>query len=293
MKRYHLLTLLIGFLVLGSIWSKTLIKTSAQNSSNSNTTANRYYSNSSSNSSNAAFNTLPVRKPTPQVRNNDEDEGYPKVLKQISMSKKVIFPKNGILSVQTVQEVGQPFTVRFTDSNEKSMANFVMRSPGSGYISEYLDSAVDPKISVKVIKVEGFSSPLVHVVIVQPGGTDYGFWSALFGEVSGKIKLLTPPTTQFSWEGGVQIGNLGKGNGVGVAVWNSIWGDGESHYGDHIYQVEIYNFNQKLGKFVKTKELKTKQKYETPAKAMESLGLSFYKDAVRDFPEFLQYRENF
>lgn len=292
MRVLQILLLTVGLIVCGNF----LNRVSAQNTSNSNT----YAANAVSNrySANTAQNANVAVKQSP--KNDEESEDVPTILKLISMERKVKFPKNGDLQVQIIEEVNKPFTIRFVRDEQSGFvqddeiaAQFVMRPRYGGYIREYWNSAIDPRARFQVIKMEGISSPVIHLMMMQPGGSDYGFWSVLFGEVNGKIKLLTPNTTQFSWEGGVQIGNLGKGNGVGVAVWNSIWGDNESHYGDHIYEVEFYNFNKKLGKFVKTKKIKTKQKHESPAKALESLGLGFYKDATRDFPEFLEYRENF
>lgn len=297
MKVLQILLLTIG-LIFGGI---LLNRVSAQNISNGNTASNRY--------SNTSTNSYPMNaaniQPMSNISNSNaassdtDNEEYefnfgerPRFLKIISTERKITFPKNGEVTAQVIEEVGKPFIIRFVKGyDEDLLAQFVMNQ--KAIRREYFYSAVDPKIRLKVINIEGVPSPLIHMVIVKPGGSDYFFWSALFGEVNGKIKLLTPATTTFTWEGGVQIGDLGKGNGTGVAVWNSIWDDGEGHYGEHIYEVDFYNFNKKLGKFIKSKQVKTKQKHETPAKALESLGLSFYKDAVRDFPEFLEYRENF
>ncbi len=298
MKVLQILVLTVGLILLANI----LGKVSAQNS-NANTASNRYSNNTTNRhsgnySGNYIGNLPPVTGVFPLANTNpsshSEEEDTPIILKQITQVKMVDFPHNGEVKVEIIQEVNRPFTIRFTDSGtEKTIGNFLMQNPNGGYVSEYFDSPIDPLARFKVIEIEGVPSPVIHLAMVQPGGSDHGFWSALFGEVNGKIKLLTPITTRFSWEGGVQIGNLGKGNGTGIAVWNSIWDDGESHYGAHIYQVDFYNFNKKLGKFVKTKQIKTKQKQEGPAKALESLGLGFYKDAFRDFLGFLEYRENF
>jgi hypothetical protein len=310
MKVLQILLLTIGLIISANILSRVSAQNSNANTASnrySNNTANRYsgnYAGNISNTNNYIGNLSPTNQVLPLANTNSssisEEEETPKILKLISQEQTVKFPKSGELQVQVIEEVGKPFTVRFVRDeqpgfvqDDEIIAQFVMRNPYGGYVREYWYSAVDPKVRFQIIKMEGIASPVIHLMMVQPGGSDYGFWSALFGEVNGKIKLLTPNTTQFSWEGGVQIGNLGNGNGTGVAVWNSIWDDGESHYGDHIYQVDFYNFNKKLGKFVKTKTVKTKQKHETPAKALESLGLGFYRDAVRDFPEFLEYRENF
>ena len=301
MKGFQILLLTSGLIFGGILLSRVSVRISAQNS-NSNTNAANRYSNTASNRYSAnAVNSLPMSESSNSnaVSANTYNEEYdfnfgevPKFLKIISTERKIVFPKNGEVTAQVIEEVGKPFIIRFVKGDDEDLlAQFVMNQ--NAIRREYFHSLVDPKIRLKVINIEGVSSPLIHMVIAKPGGSDYFFWSALFGEVNGKIKLLTPPTTTFSWEGGVKIGDLGKGNGVGVAVWNSIWGDGESHYGEHIYQVDFYNFNKKLGKFVKTKTVKTKQKEESPAKALDSLGLGFYKDAVRDFPEFLEYRENF
>jgi hypothetical protein len=290
MKVFQILLLTAGLVMSGII----LVGVSAQYGTNSNLASNTnrgnagFASSANANAGNVSRTTANPINDYPELNYGDE----PKLLKVVSMQKNVTFKKSGRVQVQIIEEVGRPFTIRFIRDDEQ-IAQFVMKRQYGGYIREYFESAVDPKASLRLIEIEGLPGPLVHLVIVQPGGSDYGFWSALFGEINGKISLLTPQATSFSWEGGIQIGNLGPGNGVGLAVWNSIWGDGESHYGDHIYVVDIYNFNKKLGRFVKMKQLRTKKKHETPAMALESLGLSSYRDAVRDFPEFLEYRENF
>jgi hypothetical protein len=300
MKVLHILLLTAGLIASGIMLSGVSAQNSAQAnvSTNSNLSKNSNCAQSAGNSRVAPVmntNTGIMECPKPRVVSDYPEINYgdePKMLKVISIEKNVTFKQNGRVQAQIIEEVGRPFTIRFIRDDE-TIAQFVMRHSGSGYIREYFHSPIDPKASLRLIEIEGAPSPLVHLVMVQPGGSDYGFWSALFGEINGKIQLLTPQTTSFSWEGGIQIGNLGPGNGAGLAVWNSIWDDGESHYGEHVYVVDIYNFNKKLGRFVKTKQLRTKMKHETPTKALESLGLSFYRDAVRDFPEFLEYRENF
>ncbi|MBX7172459.1 MAG: hypothetical protein K1X72_15940 [Pyrinomonadaceae bacterium] len=303
MKVLQILLLTVGLVLFATIFGKV----SAQNTTkgNSNLAVNRYSANSATNveinkcgnqNTNRAANETPISNEKPQINPEGEYDfnfgEVPQFLKIISTEKTVTFPKHGKVKAQVIEEVGKPFVIRFVHGYEdKLISQFVMNQ--NSFIREYFYSAVDPKIRLKVIQIEGLPSPLVHMVIAQPGGSDYSFWSALFGEVNGKIKLLTPPTTTFSWEGGVQLGDLGKGNGVGVAIWNAIWDDNESHHGEHRYQVEFYHFNKKLEKFIKAKQIKTKEKYETPNQALESLGLGFYHDAVRDFPEFLEYRENY
>lgn len=304
MRVLQILLLTVGLIVFGNALSKV----SAQNKSNkttnrnSNGVLNRNANSRWNSNSNAVLNNYSANAPSgntnisAETSNDDEYEfnfgEKPRLLKIISTERKITFPKSGELKAQVIEEVGKPFIVRFVAGDDEDLiAQFVMSH--HGHLREYFNSAIDPKIRLREVRIEGLPSPLIHMVIVQPGGTDYGFWSTLFGEVNGKIRLLTPPGTVFSWEGGVQIGDLGKGNGVGIAVWNSVWGDNEAHYGAHIYQVDFYHYNKKLNKFTKTKQIKTKQKQESPMKALESLGLGFYKDAVRDFLEFLKYREEF
>lgn len=298
MKVLQILFLTTGLIVGGFFLSRiSSVRVSAQSNSNTNSgnrqVSNAYFGNQNAN---IPVNQTPITNDYSKVKaEGDFDFNFgevPQFLKIISTEKTVKFPHNGEVKAQVIEEVKKPFAIRFVKGYDEDLhARFVMNQ--HAIRREYFHSAVDPKIRLKVINIAGISSPLIHLVIVQPGGSDYFFWSALFGEVNGKIKLLTPSTTTFSWEGGVQIGDLGKGNGTGVAVWNPIWGDGEAHHGEHIYEVEFYNFNKKLGKFTKTKKVKTQKKYDNPTEALESLQLGFYKDAVRDFPEFLEYRENY
>ena len=140
-------------------------------------------------------------------------------------------------------------------------------------------------------KIEGLPVPLIQILSINPGGSDHGFWTNLIGEVNGKIKLLTPQIIENAIQGGVYFGDLGKRNGIGLALFNFVWDAQEAHYQEHHYQVELYKFNQKTGTFVKVKKLVSKNKYNDEFGALKELGFGHFKNRLNDFPGIGKYRE--
>lgn len=291
MRVLQILLLTIGLVLGGTI----LTRVSAQNSSNTNTAANRYSNSAVNNySANWAANDYPKPKTGRVVRDEDYEVNTdePTTLKQIAKVRTYKFPVNGLVRVEIIEEIDQPIIARFVQAKtDKLLGNFVLDNKQGDYRKVYFNSPVEPFASLNFINVEGLPSPLIHLVMTRPGGSDHAFWSLLFGEIGGKIQLLTPPTTTNNIQGGIHIGQLGNGNGIGLAVWNFVWDDKEAHYDSHKYLVEFFTFNKKLGKFIKSKEVFSKRKYDHYSKALEELGLSSFQDALKKFPELKEYRE--
>lgn len=295
MRVFQILLLTVGLIFGGILLSRVSVRVSAQNNSNVNVSANRY-SNTAGNSysGNWATNNYPKNN----VKRISKDEDYdlntdePTVLKRIAKVRTYKFPINGQVRVQVIEEIDQPIMLKFIQARtEKSLGNFVLQNKGGDYRKTDFNSLIEPFVTLRLINIEGIPSPLIHLVLTRPGGSDHSFWSMLFGEINGKIRLLTPPTTSNAIQGGIHIGQLGKGNGVGLAVWNFVWDNNEAHYDSHRYWVEFFPYNKKLGKFVKSKEVFSKKKYDHYSKALEELGLSSFENALKSFPELKDYRE--
>jgi len=99
------------------------------------------------------------------------------------------------------------------------------------------------------------------------GGSGDGFAHEIFGLIDGKLIDVTPTGgLNHTNMGGFYIGPLGKGLGVGIAVWDADWTDG-AHYDPHPYVVQYYTWNGT--KFVPTRKIASKESYDpsgsTPA----------------------------
>jgi len=101
-----------------------------------------------------------------------------------------------------------------------------------------------PSLRFRLVRSSGFSSPMIMSVGLYRGGSDNAFFLTVFGEVGGKILRLNDKPLFANIQGGYYLGYLNKKFGYGLAVWNFIWGGGinESHYSEHKYEIEIYQW---------------------------------------------------
>jgi tetratricopeptide (TPR) repeat protein len=211
---------------------------------------------------------------------------------RVKQSETVVFPENGEVGIAVVETLRKPTKIVFTSlETKKKIAEFTLQN-GDRYVPFQFESAVNPVTYLRPLEpIEGLPAPLIQAVAVHPGGSDHSFWTILFGEINGRIKMLTPDGTENSIQGGVHIGPLGAGNGSGLAVYNYIWNDdGEAHYDAHRYRVELYKFDASKGTLVKTKSLTTKEKYETKSAALAELGFGFFGNRLNDFPALEDFR---
>ena len=204
----------------------------------------------------------------------------------------VKFPKNGNVKIEIIEKIDQPTVINVWKAKRKvKLASFTLKNKDR-YIPFQFASAVNPVTKIRVLeKIEGLPVPLVQVLSIHPGGSDHSFWTNLIGEVNGRIKLLTPHKIENSIQGGVHIGDLGKGNGIGLALFNYIWDDNEAHYQEHRYRVDLYKYNKISGTFVKAKSFVSKNKYENEFGALKELGFAGFQNRLNDFPDISDFRE--
>jgi len=111
-----------------------------------------------------------------------------------------------------------------------------------------------------------------------PGGSGCGYRHLIlkYGDdyPGGSVLPLAPMDLGHSNMGGFFAGDLGGGQGSGVAVWTPIWDDGESHYAAHRYQVITYRWtdDRLTGPTVTTSDAKVEAAPDAAAKA---LGLPY------------------
>lgn len=144
------------------------------------------------------------------------------------------------------------------------------------YKPEDFNSLINAFLRFRTVSVEDLPSPLVLGVAVNPGGSDHGFMTHVFGEDGGVFKRLTPESLHTAIAGGVHLGDLGAERGKGVALWNSVWADDEAHTAPHRYEVRLYPYDAASRTFVKGETLVTKNKHAGDRAALDELKLSFF-----------------
>jgi hypothetical protein len=145
--------------------------------------------------------------------------------------------------------------------------------------------AHDPELRFRVMRVQGVAGPLVVAVTRDVGGSDSTWEAVAVGVVEGQFEVLTYESMITTNQGGFYFGDLGGGRGPGAAVWGSVWGEGEGHYGPHQYEVILYAWNPKTSRFEWSQVLRTAGAVASGKSALRSLGLRF-GDIRRSFPDF-------
>ena len=151
-------------------------------------------------------------------------------------------------------------------------------------------SAMEAFARFMPLEAEGFPSPLVLAVAVRPGGSDNGFESTLVGETNGALRVLTPKPLVNYIQGGVFVGDLGRGRGPGAAVWSFVWGNDDGHYGAHQYDVRLYRYDRRRGVLRHASSLRSRRKHRSGADALAELGLPRYTNLLDNFPAIKDYR---
>ena len=145
--------------------------------------------------------------------------------------------------------------------------------------------AFDPELRFRVIPVDGVAGPLVVALTRDVGGSDSSWEAVAVGVVNGQFEVLTHESMVTSNQGGFYFGDLGGGRGPGAAVWGSVEGEGEGHYGPHRYEVILYAWNPKTSRFEWSQVRRTAGVVSSGRSALRSLGLGF-GDIRRSFPDF-------
>jgi hypothetical protein len=136
------------------------------------------------------------------------------------------------------------------------------------------DSPLAPKVAAVLRTLPGVEGPLIVVAAASPHATAIMYEVAIVGVVSGKLQLLHSPWTVTDM-GGVYVGDLGPGNGVGVAAWDFNWDN--CHLCTHHYNVRLYPWDRAGERFSRqaAKNLRSRGAYDTDAKGLQDLGLNY------------------
>lgn len=170
--------------------------------------------------------------------------------------------------------------IRLITVNGTSLLGFTLGEAGP----PEADSPLAPRVAAMLRTLPGVEGPLIVVAAASPHGTAIMYEVAIVGVVSGKLQLLHAPWTVTDM-GGVYVGNLGPGNGVGVAAWDFVWDN--CHICSHHYDVRIYPWDGSGKRFSRraARNLRSRGAYDTDAQGLQDLGLN-YTSLLHGIPEF-------
>ena len=121
--------------------------------------------------------------------------------------------------------------------------------------------------------------PVLFVTAFRPGGSGAGFNHLLLaygGEMFAEdgVQSLAPVSLNQGNMDGIFVGDLGRGRGPGLVLWNAQWSGEEAHYEPHHYEIVSYRWRN--GRFVGPNVRTTKIKYNPdPNEVARRLGLGF------------------
>jgi hypothetical protein len=195
----------------------------------------------------------------------------------IAQSAVVNFPVNGRVTVDAREEVGKFPQMVFTSHRTHEQLLLSSIEDKDRWLIPIADepSLARPVVRFRVIRARGLRSPMVMAVALSLGGSDNGFYLAMFGEVGGKLRRLNDELFFTNVQGGYYFGYLNKRFGYGLAVWNFIWDRGP-HYTNHKYHVDIYRLQDR--KFKPSFHTVSRRSYYTGkgAHALLELGIKAY-----------------
>ena len=193
---------------------------------------------------------------------------------KVVQTEVVDFPINGRVIIESIQKIDKfPQLVFRSEKTGKVLLHSSIKDEYKFLIPEKDYSGPQPEIRFRTINSKGFKSPMIMSVGIFHGGSDNGYYLAIFGEINGKIVRLTDSVMSNAIQGGYYLGYLNKKFGYGLAYWSFIWGDGVEHYGLHHYDLEIYQLkNGKLERVLKKVSRKTYD-YNKGFKSFLELGI--------------------
>jgi hypothetical protein len=207
----------------------------------------------------------------------------------IVQQAEVEFPGVGKATVRMIETVGQAPTLEIVpEGRKRKSARFAMGRGDDFYVIEDMNSLLRCQARFKILNLKGFPDPLIVALAVTPGGSGHGFEMELVGVVGGRFQRLSQKRLQASNLGGFHVGDLGEGR-VGVAVWDFIWADGESHYEPHRFTFTLYGANARTGRLFLLRKQKSAKKYDDRGQgAARELNLPV-RNLLDDIPEFKDF----
>lgn len=197
--------------------------------------------------------------------------------KEVTQERLVKFPGIGSVSVRVIEADKKLPRLQFSDSvSRKTLLSVPVGTP---------DADRQLVLRFKEISISGLPAPIILAVAVDEGASGCHFDAVVIAALKGRLELLTQRPLQAGEGGGIHVGNLGRGRGSGIAVWNYIWADGEAHADPHRYEVTFFPWSAGKSRFIKGGKLITRSKHEGGKAALSELKLSFVNLLLPDFDD--------
>jgi hypothetical protein len=206
-----------------------------------------------------------------------ESEAPPPQEKSTTKEVTVKFPGIGPVSVRVIEADKKLPRLQFSDpASRKILLTVPVGTP---------DPDRQLVLKFKEISISGLPAPIILAVAVDEGASGCHFDAVVIGALKGRLQILTQRPLQAGEGGGIHVGNLGRGRGSGIAVWNYIWADREAHADPHRYEVTFFPWSAGKLRFIKGGKLITRSKYEGGKAALSELKLSFVNLLLPEFDD--------
>ncbi|HTX76698.1 MAG TPA: hypothetical protein VMD29_10880 [Terracidiphilus sp.] len=180
-------------------------------------------------------------------------------LPKVFTSAKVAFPRIGEVSIKANVKQGSNPHLSFRSSRGGLLLDAVVGT-GKGWKESVVELQPDwvmEKLAFVVIHRPGLPDPLVVALAMDPGGSDCAYRAALFGEVSGRLKELTPDLSDHDFRGGDVLSRRPDGAWA-LTVYSERYQANDVHVnGPSRMEVFVYRYDSTLGQFIKTSEKET------------------------------------
>jgi len=128
------------------------------------------------------------------------------------------------------------------------------------------------------------AQPVVDIITEHHGGSGDQFAHRLFAVDGDALRAIAAPPLEHSNMGGFFVGDLGRGRGVGVALWDADW-NGGGHYAPHRYQLRYFIWRN--GRLEAVPMIETRRKIEPdPDKAARAMALPFRDQTGQELMPF-------
>jgi hypothetical protein len=213
---------------------------------------------------------------------------------RVVQTRRVNFNGVGEVDVNAVEQFDGPLRLEFVRPHTRELVASVPFGVEGSDVSNYHSEdgeGNNPFVRFEVVWLAGAQGgPVIFAAAVTPGASDCGFEALVVGVRDGRIEVLRDEPLFTQIQGGIYVGDLGRGRGPGAAVWHFLWEDG-CHYCAHRYEVRLLLFDAKTQTFEEGPVFRSKGKYEDQGEgALAELGLR-YKDLLKEMPDVAEQHQ--
>lgn len=182
-------------------------------------------------------------------------------LPKVFTSANVKFPSNGDVSIQAIVKQGDYPHLIFR--SQKNAPPLLVATIGSGSywkesIVKFQPDWVLEKLGFIMIHRPGLPDPTIVALAMYPGASDCGYRAALFGEVGGQLKELTPSLPDHAMRGGDLLAKDAKGDWT-LTVYSERYEANDAHVNGPSRMARFsYVYDKSLGRFIENGHMESR-----------------------------------